>query len=112
MGKPNKKSFQPLILILLGGTLLLGALLVGLYRPTGSQEAVSSTIQVANGSEIARILPEEAKAAFDSGEATFVDVRPQENYTESHIPGALSIPLDDLQDRMDELDQKDWIILY
>jgi hypothetical protein len=108
----GKKITIPLVIIVIGSMLILGALLAALFRPTVSQQATLSSSQADSSAEIARIRPEEAKAAFYSGEATFVDVRAKEFYTESHIPGALSIPLDELQDRLDELNQNDWIILY
>ena len=112
MEKQKKKSIVPLILILIGGVLILGAILVILFLPKAPQEDAQSSSRSADASEIARIQPEEAKIAFDSGEAVFVDVRPEESYSVSHIPGALSIPLAELPSRLDELDQKDWIIVY
>ena len=38
-----------------------------------------------------------------AGRATLVDVRPNDEYVEAHIPGAVSIPLPELLDRVDEL---------
>ena len=43
-------------------------------------------------SGITRLSLEEARAAFDSGAATFVDVRSAGSYARGHIPGARSIP--------------------
>ena len=62
--------------------------------------------------EIPRVTVLEAKAAFDSGAAVFVDVRSQSQYERGHIAGALSIPLDEAEARMAELDPNDWIITY
>lgn len=59
-----------------------------------------------------RISLEETKAAFDSRAAVFVDVRSEAAYAESHIPGALSIPLAELESRLDELNPNQWIITY
>ena len=42
----------------------------------------------------------------------FVDVRDIASYQQSHIPGALSIPLDELASRKNELNPNDWIITY
>jgi hypothetical protein len=112
MEKQKKKSNVPLIPIVIGFVLILGALLALVLRQPGSQESSPKISQLSDTSEIARVQPDEAKAAYDSGEAIFVDVRPRETFTESHIPGALSIPLDEIQDRLDELDPKNWIILY
>jgi hypothetical protein len=61
---------------------------------------------------IQRVSLEDAKAAFDNDEALFLDVRGLASYEQSHIQGALSIPLMDLELRMDELDPKQWIITY
>ena len=62
--------------------------------------------------QIQRVDLSTAKSAFDEGRAVFVDVRSQAFYQDSHIPGALSIPLNQLEDRIGELNQDDWIILY
>jgi 3-mercaptopyruvate sulfurtransferase SseA len=62
--------------------------------------------------DIERVSLEDAKAAFDSGTAIFVDVRRPEAYAASHIPGALSMPAIELADRLDELDPDQWIITY
>jgi 3-mercaptopyruvate sulfurtransferase SseA len=74
--------------------------------------AASPGAAVAAPQEIQRVTLEESKAAFDSGSAIFVDVRSLENYKAGHIPGALSIPLDELETRIAELDPKQWIITY
>ena len=62
--------------------------------------------------EVVRLSLEDAKAAFDNGTAVFVDVRSQSSYAASHIPGALSIPLIELEPRVNELDPNQWIITY
>ncbi|SRR6266545_5481266 len=62
--------------------------------------------------EVPRVELEKAKAAFDSGAAIFVDARSADAYAKSHIPGALSIPVAELESRMDELNKKQWIITY
>ncbi|HEY5902067.1 MAG TPA: rhodanese-like domain-containing protein [Anaerolineales bacterium] len=62
--------------------------------------------------EVPRLSLEEAKAAFDGKTAVFVDVRGAGSYAASHIPGALSIPLNELEGRLGELDPSQWIITY
>jgi rhodanese-related sulfurtransferase len=39
-------------------------------------------------------------------------VRTPEEYEQSHIPGAVLMPIDELPDRMAELPQNRWIITY
>jgi hypothetical protein len=62
--------------------------------------------------EVPRVTLEEAKAAFDSGSAVFVDTRFANDYATAHIPGALSIPAGEIESRLDELDPNQWIITY
>lgn len=45
--------------------------------------------------------PEVAKQVFDAGSALFVDVRSQDMYNAGHIPGAVSLPLGDFEQRME-----------
>ncbi len=66
----------------------------------------------ADEAQVKRVSLVEAKAALDAGTAVFVDVRDNSSYQISHIPGALSIPLNDLTSHLDELDTSTWIITY
>jgi hypothetical protein len=62
--------------------------------------------------EIKRISLADAKAAFELKSAIFIDVRGEPYYSDSHVPGALSMTYDELSSRMGELDKKAWIITY
>lgn len=77
-----------------------------------SPQAEPTSAAVESPGEVQRISLEESKAAFDNGTALFLDVRSQSSYAASHIPGALSIPLIELEPRIDELDPDQWIITY
>lgn len=57
-----------------------------------------------------RVPLDEAKTALDSGSAILVDVRSAEAYRDSHIAGAINIPLAELESRLGELDKAQWII--
>jgi len=46
------------------------------------------------------------------GEVTVLDVRPTEEYLAGHIPGALSIPLDQLEKRLAELPSDREVVAY
>ncbi len=46
------------------------------------------------------------------GEVTVLDVRPLEEYRAGHIPGALSVPLDELDRRMAELSPDREVVAY
>lgn len=62
--------------------------------------------------EISRVSLVDSKTALDNGKAIFIDVRDASSFAESHIPGALSIPLAELEERLGELDPSRWIITY
>jgi hypothetical protein len=64
--------------------------------------------------EVPRISLEEARVALEEGEAIFVDVRRSDFFEESHISGATSIPLGDIEENPAglTLDKEQWIITY
>jgi rhodanese-related sulfurtransferase/predicted transcriptional regulator len=58
------------------------------------------------------VTEEEAHRLVDSGEAMLLDVRPGIEYEHGHIPDAVSIPLDELPERLGELPRDRLIITY
>jgi rhodanese-related sulfurtransferase/rubrerythrin len=64
---------------------------------------------------VTRLAPSEIKAILDQdkkGEFLLLDVRQPEEYEVGHIPGAMLIPLGELEIRKDELDPNRKIIAY
>ncbi len=51
-------------------------------------------------------------ARLRSGEAILIDVRPREEYVAGHLPGALSVPLDELASRLKELAKQREVVAY
>jgi rhodanese-related sulfurtransferase len=51
-------------------------------------------------------------ARVRKGEVTVVDVRPAEEYRAGHIQGAISVPLEELKDRIAELPRDQEIVAY
>jgi predicted sulfurtransferase len=64
--------------------------------------------------EVPRVKVEDAKSAFDKGEAIIVDVRSAQAYAAGHAAGAISIPLAEFENNIDglSLDKDQWIITY
>ena len=64
--------------------------------------------------DVPRVTVEEAKAALESGAAVVVDVRDPAQYEQSHVAGAISIGLDDIEANPTgvDLDKDQWIITY
>jgi len=51
--------------------------------------------------------PVELKKMLEDKKVKLIDVRRKEDYDEGHIPEAISIPKDELKDRLSELSQSD-----
>ncbi len=55
---------------------------------------------------------EELLQKLESGNVTILDVRPQTEFNRGHIASAISIPIDELKERMRELPKRTEIIAY
>ena len=114
----NRKNTQSLALVLVAGGLLLmiaAALLINqdpVEEPFLEPSVAAGNHEEETYPEIERVTLEDAKAAFDIGVAVFVDVRSADAHAMSRIPGALSIPLAELESRINQLDPNQWIITY
>ncbi|WP_416981867.1 ArsR/SmtB family transcription factor [Streptomyces sp. T028] len=58
------------------------------------------------------VTREELRARVAAGRAVVLDVRPVAEYLAGHIPGALSIPVDELAERIGELPEETEIVVY
>lgn len=58
------------------------------------------------------ICPEELAKRIERGEVTVVDVRPEDEFTSGHIPGAVSLPLPRLRTDLDALPRGLEIVAY
>jgi rhodanese-related sulfurtransferase len=62
--------------------------------------------------EFEKITIDELRDRLHAGQVVLLDVRPGEEYRAGHLPQALSIPLDELEQRLDELPRQRTIIAY
>ncbi len=123
MPKKTKRSASGSIaLMAVGGLLIVGAIALFLFmlpeepaQPAAEQASNSGQADSVIGDNfpnVERISPQDARTAFDQGEAVILDVRTPEEYAEGHIAGAVLIPLLELPERVGELDPNSWIITY
>ncbi len=61
---------------------------------------------------LGRIELQEAKALLDEGQALFIDVRPPDAYERQRIPGAISVPLQELGNRLTDIPAAHRLVLY
>jgi 3-mercaptopyruvate sulfurtransferase SseA len=104
---------RPLRIAVVGlGLILMAGAAFLLVRPSPEPAATEETVQSISPEDVPRVNLPDARQAYESGEAIFVDVRDESSFKSGHIPGALSIPLNSLPDREGELDPNTWIITY
>jgi rhodanese-related sulfurtransferase len=101
------------------------------YRLSGEEAVVGllhalSRVGEQNSAEIARVIATYFRARDElepvsrdelvdrlrSGTATVLDVRPEDEFRQGHLPGALSIPLAELERRLAELPADREIVAY
>ncbi|WP_020576834.1 ArsR/SmtB family transcription factor [Actinopolymorpha alba] len=58
------------------------------------------------------VTHEEVRAQVEAGDVVVLDVRPVEEYLAGHIPGAVSIPVAELAERIGELPEDTEIVVY
>ncbi len=83
---------------------LAEARLAEIERVTHDYLGARHGMEPVEGKELARRLRR--------GEITLIDVRPPEEYRAGHIPGALSIPLEELGARLEELPKDREVVAY
>jgi 3-mercaptopyruvate sulfurtransferase SseA len=108
----NRKTSFPVLLVVLGGVLVLGALIALAVQPKQNapvQQVDNHEGEIAN---IERVTLENAKNALDQAQAVFVDVRGPAAFEAGRIPDSLLIPVNELETRWSELNPDDWIITY
>lgn len=68
----------------------------------------------ATEADVPRVSLEKALTAFSAGAAVFVDVRDPGQFEASHIPGALNIPMFEIESNplIPDVGKDEWIITY
>lgn len=96
--------------------ILITGVLAGVLTACGNRSENTETVQEeAMKGEYHKITAEEAKNRMDSDDTIIIlDVRTQEEYEESHIPGAILIPNESIgtekQEQLPDMDQE--ILVY
>ena len=102
---PNRsgKGNRPFTLLLSVFLILIGA--IAFSACASNAPATIATVE--------RISPAAYNQQFGGGEAhTLIDVRTPEEYASGHIEGAVNIPVDSLQQRLDEVSRDLPVIVY
>ncbi len=108
MKKKKKSGLLPILLM--GGVVLIS--IIGLQLPIMHDRPISKTPQPYPAQDdVVRVTAEEAYQAQQNG-AVIVDTRSEDQFAQQHIAGAINVPLDQLENRINELDPSTWYITY
>lgn len=91
-------------------TFLLALQDLGRHRYAEVREVADSYLERRDTLE--PIPPGELRRRLKAGDVTLIDVRPADEYAAGHIPGALSLPVTELGDRLGELSKRKEIVAY
>ena len=83
---------------------------LGRHRYAEVREVAESYLERRDSLE--PIPPEELRRRLNAGDVTLIDVRPGDEFAAGHIPGALSVPVGELADRLRELPKRKEIVAY
>ena len=89
---------------------LLALQALGRHRYAEVREVAESYLERRDTLE--PIPPEELRRRLNAGDVTLIDVRPGDEFAAGHIPGALSVPVAELADRLGELPKRKEIVAY
>lgn len=77
-----------------------------------AEVAVARQQVQAESAHLSAMSPDQLAECLETGQIVLLDVRPPEEYSAAHLPGAISIPLDELEGRLAELPQDRPIVAY
>ena len=90
---------------------LLGALRHVAEHAVASMERIVTTYFRARD-QLEPVTAKELMAGLRDGSVVLLDVRPEDEYGLGHLPGAMNIPLRQLEQRLTELPRKQAIVAY
>jgi len=98
----------PVVLLLIGALVVVG---IGILV-INAIVTLNSPLAVNSQDDVPRVSVEDAYRAVMEGEALLVDTRSLESYQQGHAAGAISLPVEEVEARLGELDPAQWYITY
>lgn len=81
-------------------------------RSADVERARAAYLELPSGGEVGTVTREELVRLMQEEAVTLLDVRPREEYAAAHIPGAVSMPLDEVLDRTTQLSDRRSVVAY
>lgn len=108
----KKKKNQAMIPFILLGAVIIFSIAGLILADNLRQAKIENPGEISNQDEIPRVTAEEAYQAVINGEAVLVDTRTEAEYLSDHAAGAISLPVNQVEARLGELDPDTWYITY
>lgn len=102
----KKNKLTPIWIIL-----AVVVVVVGVFVYQGIRELSGNPI-LRSQDDVPRLTVAEVQQAMQNEGAILLDVRSPEQYAASHVRGALSVPLGEIESYLPELDKEAWYIIY
>lgn len=81
-------------------------------RSADVERALDAYLNLPGSGEVGLITRQELVELLEAGDVTVIDVRPREEYAAGHIPGARSLPFDELSASVEQLRDGHRVIAY
>lgn len=85
---------------------------VALHRSADLDRAREAYLSLPGGGEVGTVTREELVTMMNTEQVALLDVRPVEEFTAGHIPGAVSAPLESVPSRSEALREMTQVITY
>jgi 3-mercaptopyruvate sulfurtransferase SseA len=87
--------------------------LLALLLLAACSSAAGAAPEITSKDDVPRITPQEVVAQQEAGKKiVLADARSFESYQERHIAGAISVPMQEVGEHLDELPKKAHIVFY
>ncbi len=108
----NKKKNSALLPIILFAAILVISISGLLLAQNLRRAQIENPGNYINQDQIPRVTAQEAHQALKNGEAVLLDTRSEAQFQALHAAGAINIPVNEIEFRLDELDPNTWYITY
>jgi len=107
----KKKNSLLLPVLLFVGVIVVSIVTMILVENQRKAE-IGNPGEYSNQDEIPRVTAEEAYQAVQNEGAVLLDTRSASSFAAQHATGAINIPVNELEGRLNELDPDTWYISY
>ena len=107
--KKKNRALLPILLFAVVLALSIGGLILA---DNLRQARIANPGEVSNQDEVPRLTVDEAYEAVMNGDAVLVDTRSEAQFASQRAAGSISLPINEVEARVGELDPDTWYVTY